>query len=242
MGVFSAVVTEFWDAVFVGRLGRTRRFGVAVYAGLGENRRVMILDLGDAVRAVLAPSVARAVGVAGSDVRVSFGESDLRQALRDAGVVLHGADRLHYFLGADRERLRRESDGSGVRRLTGGDERVFAEFVAVAPAQDFDDAYVELDHWVVFGAFAGDRLVSAASAYPWGGGRIADVGVVTLPDSRGHGHARAVVRALCRYAVRQGHEPQYRCQFDNDPSIALARSAGLTYFGSWEVAAQPHPR
>jgi hypothetical protein len=31
------------------------------------------------------------------------------------------------------------------------DEAVFAEFQAQASEQDLDDAWVELDHWAVFG-------------------------------------------------------------------------------------------
>jgi len=36
-------------------------------------------------------------------------------------------------------------------------------------------------------------------------------------------------------ALADGYEPQYRCQLDNEPSIALARAAGFTPFGTWDV-------
>ncbi|GGT45227.1 hypothetical protein GCM10010207_51840 [Streptomyces atratus] len=74
-----------------------------------------------------------------------------------------------------------------------------------------DDAYVELAHRAVSGAFADERLVRAASMYPWDDSTVADLGVLTLPSFRGQGHARRVVRAICRHAAGQGHEPQYRC-------------------------------
>jgi len=98
-----------------------------------------------------------------------------------------------------------------------------------------DDAYVELDHWAVFGTFEQDRLVGAASAYPWQDAQIADVGVLTLAPFRGRGHARRVVREICKYVYGQGYEPQYRCQLDNLASAAVAKAAGLTLFGTWEV-------
>lgn len=122
-----------------------------------------------------------------------------------------------------------------VRRLTARDEAAFAAFEKASSAQDLDDAYVELDHWAVFGAFDQDRLVCAASMYPWEDARIADTGVLTLPAFRGKGHARNVVSAISRHAYEQGFEPQYRCQIDNHASIALARASGLTSFGKWEV-------
>jgi hypothetical protein len=46
-------------------------------------------------------------------------------------------------------------------------EAAFAEFQAAAIEQDLDDAYVELDHCLTFGAFQQNRLVAAASMYPW---------------------------------------------------------------------------
>ena len=104
-----------------------------------------------------------------------------------------------------------------------------------------DDAYVELDHWAVFGSFDDGRLVCAASMYPWEDAPIADTGVLTLPSYRGKGHARKVVRAISRYACEQGYEPQYRCQTDNLASVALAKTAGLTLFGTWEVISPDSP-
>lgn len=150
-------------------------------------------------------------------------------------MALYGKDHLYYFSEADRDALLRENAASGVRRLGEADAEAFAAFESSASAHDLDAAYVELDHWAVFGAFVRERLASVASAYPWGDSRIADVGVLTLPEFRGRGHALSVVRALCKYAAQQGFEPQYRSQFDNKASMALAKSARLTHFGTWEV-------
>jgi RimJ/RimL family protein N-acetyltransferase len=237
--MFSPVVDEFWHALFSGGeiLSRSEAFAVAVNADLSEDRRVMVLQtLDGTVRAVLTPAVASSVGLSRVlQASQPLTESDFRQVLGEAGLKLYGADYLFYFLDADREALLREDPKPGVRRLAQDDAAVFAEFASSASEQDLDDAYVELEHWAVFGAFAQDRLVSVASAYPWGGARIADLGVLTLPEFRGQGHARAVVWALFRYAADQGYEPQYRCQLDNQASVALAAAAGLTQFGRWEA-------
>jgi predicted GNAT family acetyltransferase len=115
------------------------------------------------------------------------------------------------------------------------DAEVFAQFAAAAPAQDLDDAFVELGHWLVMGTFADGRLVSVASMYPWHGTNLADLGVITLPEYRGRGLAKRTVRAISARALADGYEPQYRCQLDNMPSASLARAAGFVQFGTWDV-------
>jgi RimJ/RimL family protein N-acetyltransferase len=239
--VFSPVVTAFWHATFSGEdvVPRDAAFTVAVNADLSEDRRVMVLHTTDgAVRAVLTPSLADAAGLCELRPR---SEADLRRALSEAGVALHAADNLFYFSRADLDTLLGEDPHSGVRQLSDADAALFARFQSSASEQDLDDAYVELDHWAVFGAFAQDRLVTAASMYPWGNARIADLGVLTLPAYRRRGHARAAVRALCKHAAQKGYEPQYRCQSDNHASLAVAKAAGLTHFGTWEVVSPDSP-
>jgi predicted GNAT family acetyltransferase len=87
----------------------------------------------------------------------------------------------------------------------------------------------------VFGVFEQQRLVGAASSYPWGNAAIADIGVLTLPGSRRKGYAKAPVRSISRHALDHGHQPQFRCQWDNNASAALAAAAGFSFFATWEV-------
>jgi predicted GNAT family acetyltransferase len=155
--------------------------------------------------------------------------------MQQASIRLHSADYVYHFTEANTHALLQEVPHTDVRQLSLADEAVFTDFQSLASEQDLDDAYVELDHWAVFGSFEHGRLVSAASMYPWSGAKIADLGVLTLPTHRGMGHARGVVRAISRFALEQGYEPQYRCQTDNAASVSLAKSAGLALFGTWEV-------
>lgn len=196
----------------------------------------MVMRLADGkVRVVLTPAVA---GQLGLDHPQTLTEALLRQKMEAHNIRLHGADYVFHFTDVDQQALVQEPLRPPVRQLHAAtDAAVFAAFQSSASEQDLDDAYVELDHWAVFGAFEQERLVCAASMYPWDGQKIADLGVLTLPEYRGKGHAARVVRAICRYAYGQAHEPQYRCQTDNTASVALAGSAGLTLFGTWEVVA-----
>ncbi|KQN90003.1 hypothetical protein ASE95_14875 [Sphingomonas sp. Leaf231] len=225
-------ILDYWHEAFDGRrVDAEGDFTLTVVPTLNRKRPAMILEGQDgSTRAALTPELAQAIGIDAAGMMMVAG---LRERLTGAGVVLHDPDFLFYLAGdtapaADRSKA--------PRQLTEGDRAAFGTFQAEASEQDLEDAYVELDHWAVFGCFDGDRLVSAASAYPWENSRIADLGVLTLPDVRGKGYARAVVQAINRYSRQQGYEPQYRCQLDKHASVALAKACGLTLFGKWVVA------
>ena len=221
------IATAFWRATMHAAESAPVgvRLRVAITDELRDDRRLMILDVvGGAVEVVMTPAVAD---------RLTLDPDDLAGSLAAAGIALHGADFVYYFPHGDRPAL-----DPAVRVLTEADADSFATFVAANSEEDLDDAWVELDHWLVAGAFEGDRLVSAASMYPWEGSRLADLGVLTAPEFRGKGYGRSVVRGISALALERGHEPQYRCQVDNAASVALAESAGLARFATWDVIAQ----
>jgi len=239
VGGFSDTVEAFWRAPLVRGevLHRTDALTIVSDPALPDNRRVTLMSVGGvATIAALSPAMADRVLI-----RPVADESELRTALADAHVVLHPTDAVFYVSLSAKADLISEPDQPNVRRLTEQDRDVFDVFASAAPTQDLDDAYVELDHWAVFGAFRGDQLVCAASMYPWGGSDLADLGVIALPEFRRQGISRSVVRAACRHAYSRNHEPQYRCQLDNTGSRALAGSAGLTWFGNWEVVSAESP-
>lgn len=182
---------------------------------------------------VLSRAGAAALALVGGE-RLPPAEAERR--LHRAGVPMHDPDRVHHLPLVAHPGIRAESPPSGVRRLTADDAGLFAAFVAEAPEDDLDDAFVELDHWLVAGAVRDGRLVSVASMYPWRGTRLADLGVITLPAFRGRGIGRATVRAISAWALEAGYEPQYRCQLDNEASLALARASGFAPLGDWRVS------
>ncbi|MFE7608319.1 GNAT family N-acetyltransferase [Streptomyces celluloflavus] len=233
--MFSPVFTDLWLSPYAQGeiLHGDDAFVLTVNPDLDEDTPVMVLETLDGkVSVALTPEMAAAAGLKpGEDLN----EESFRRHLEQAGIALHGADYLFTFLGEERDALLREATGDGIRQLTARDAEVFAAFEASASEQDRDSAYVELDHWLVYGAFEDGRLVCAASMYPWNDSTVADLGVLTLPTARGKGHARRVVRAICRHAAGQGYESQYRCQLDNHASTALAKSAGLTLFAKWDA-------
>ncbi|TCZ78970.1 N-acetyltransferase [Paenibacillus albiflavus] len=236
MPLFSQTIIDYWREQFLNGdvLYSDEAFTVTVNPDLDEDSRIMVLETTDGrVRAVLTPALADKVGLY---QRQDLSGPIFRRKLNEAGITLHGADYVFYFSETEKNVLLQEIMESDLRQLTEQDNAVFSEFESAASEQDLDDAFVELDHWAVFGSFEQNRLVCAASMYPWEDDtQIADLGVLTLTPFRGKGHARKVVRSICKYAYDQGYEPQYRCQLDNHASTLLAKAAGLTLFGKWDV-------
>ncbi len=239
MSLFARDIVDFWESPFAGGevLHDDGAFLLAVNPALDEDERVTVLETtAGKVLAAVTPSLA---DKAGFDRGQGLSRQAFQQKLDETGISLHGADYLFYFGESGRAKLAQESEGTA-RLLSQRDEAVFSTFLAAASEQDLDDAFVELDHWAVFGSFQQDRLACAASAYPWraygwNDARLADIGVLTLSEFRGRGFARKTVRALARYSYEQGYHPQYRCQTDNAASVALAKAVGLTLFGRWCV-------
>lgn len=228
-----ASVLDYWCKAFAGRpLCDHDRFVLTVSETLNPKRPAMMLEQEDgAVRAAVSPDVAERIAAQGV-ARLSA--RDLRVHLDLAGVALHDPDYLFYLP----DTVRQVPDfETSPRLLTEADRAAFDQFHQAASEQDREDAFVELDHWAVVGVFEKGRLVSAASMCLWADSPVADLGVLTLPDARGRGFARAVVQSINAVSKQRGHEPQYRCQLYNHASVALARSCGFVPFGEWTVAA-----
>ncbi len=232
----SSAISAYWDELFESGtcMPTAGDFSLVINPRLTAERRAMVMtNANGATRAVLSPPVASALGIAPCSPPVSLRE--LRDALSAAGIEMHAPDVIYYMPAAGASATRK-SNLPDVRQLTSDDAEIFHGFMAQVSVDDQDDASVELTHWATFGAFMGSELLAVSSLYPWGGVAIADMGVLTMPRARGKGLARSLVHAMIEHAAKRGYEAQYRCQFDNVASKALAESIGLAPYGEWEVA------
>lgn len=233
---FSPAVADHWTPHWV-HATLSGHYEVVTDDTVADDRAITTLAVIDGPRIVtVAADFAERLGLRhGAQVA----ENELVAALAAAGIRMNGPDDLFYLPVDRHETLRTQAPPDGTRQLTAADAAAFELFCTTAPADDLDDAFVELDHWLVYGTFADGILVAAASMYPWGATRFADLGVITLPAYRGHGYGKRTVRAISAHALADGYEPQYRCQLDNEASIALAGAAGFELFGQWDVIAPP---
>lgn len=238
MPIFSQAVTDCWKAAFLfgDVLYNDDTFRVTINPALDESSSVMLLEpVGEQVLAVLTPEMA---GRAGLYEVKNLSVPVFKQQLAAAGIALHGADHLFFFSEEEKAKLLQEPVEANLRLLTEEDEAAFETFCGGITEEDLDGAFVALDHWLVLGAFEGGKLVCAASMYPWDDSPLADLGVLTSPDYRGKGYARKVTRAICRLALENEYEPQYRCQLDNLASVALAKSVGVSLYAQWDSIAE----
>ena len=233
--MFSPTVTDSWTPHRSGQaeleVGQIR---VVVDDALPANRSVSVLELvdGGGVVTLTAAHAAR-LGLTSGSGCTALG---VLEGLRRAGVVMNDPDHLFYLPVAEQLDVSRNAAvTAATRQLEHTDNHAFRRLEAAAPDHDLDEAFVELDHWLAFGSFEDSELVCAASMIPWRGTNLADLGVLTLPQYRGRGLATRTVRALSACALSNGYEPQYRCQIDNEPSVALAAAAGFSRYGTWRV-------
>lgn len=234
MSSFSQTITEYWIQQFTNcsKLIEQKEFAITLNSNLSKDRPLIFLESPEGrTQWSVSPEMAEELQLLQKTV---VSDEEFRRRLQDCGVLLHGADYVFYFTEEQKNSLLTERV-EGIRKLTDQDKESFHLFQSTASEQDLDDAFVEFDHWAVFGAFENNKITCSASLYPWGGVKIADLGVLTLEQYRGKGYARQLVRAICHFAIKNGYEPQYRCQIDNLPSVKLAQAAGLTLFGKWDV-------
>lgn len=240
MPEFAPVVTDYWAATFSGKpLHSNECLTITVSPHLGDDERVTILRAADddhvsiAANPAVAEVLAKDIAALGNPT-----ETDVRATLAARGIALNGADNVFYLSDSAVDDILSGTELPRVRELTEADADIFASFKAAVSEEDWDGAYVELDHWAVFGAFDDDgSLVSIGSMYPWDDEfPLADIGVLTLDSARCCGHAKTLVRKMFHYALTEGYEPQYRCQLDNVASVGLATSLKLQPFGQWEIA------
>lgn len=236
---FAPVITDYWAAAFSGKpLHNNEYLTITANPDLDDNERVTILRTAEDDRFSIAITPAIADSLAKSIATLSNPTvADIRAALATQGVALNDADNVFYLSDSTADDILGDSESINVRQLTDKDAEMFAAFKATVSEEDWDGAYVELDHWAVFGAFdEHGHLVSIGSMYPWDDEYpLADLGVLTTSAARGRGHAKTLVRGMFRYALTEGYEPQYRCQLDNVASNKLAASLDLQIFGQWEV-------
>lgn len=233
--MFPPAVTEYWTQAMAGTvLVDTGGLRVTVNADLPTERGVSVLTTDSRTSICLRPEVAEHAGL--TTMPSDATAATVLAQLDAAQVRRGGADFLHYLPVTEAEALRGQVDHPSVRELTAADGELFAHFTAGCAAEDLDEAYVELDHWLVVGLVEHGVLTAAGSAYQWRGSALADVGVITHPQHRRHGHARAVVQATNRRLLELGYQPQYRCFHTNTASAGVALSAGMRRFGSWTVS------
>lgn len=117
-------------------------------------------------------------------------------------------------------------ENASVRVLTRKDKRALELMKTTCSEPELAHGQVAIDDDLVVGMFKEGTLVGAASLWFWGDD-LADIGVITGPNYRNDGVAKAVVSEICNRALALGRTPIYRCDDDNIASVKLALALGF---------------
>ncbi|MEX1009221.1 MAG: GNAT family N-acetyltransferase [Acidimicrobiia bacterium] len=223
-------VDEFWSSAFACERDLLCTPGVHVVDGgyeLHGYRGLYLLRIDDSCF-VYAPADVRddvRARVAGLAVDNVFSREYAR-ALVESGNRVLGPSR-HHYAGTD-ELV--EIDGTVVRELTDADDRLFDTLRRECDWDDWTESSLPDERAERFGIVQGGALVAAGNLTQWRD-TYSDIGLVTHPRHRGHGHASALTRAMARHALERTDAVRYRALTSNAPSLAVARRAGFEPYG-----------
>lgn len=231
--ITSSIVQEYWKDQFQGEvLCSQPTFTLFLNDDLEEDSQIMTLEFPSGNSWAIINSKVAQYFKQSSLITLNF--EKFINILKGRQIFLYGADYIFYFPEGEKGTILNHHSPENSRPLTEHDAELFSVFESLATEEDLDGAFVELDHWKIFGVFEEGQLVTATSMYPWQDSKLSDIGVITLDDFRGKGYAQQAVRSISKAALEGGYEPQYRCQLDNTASVALAKKLNLSLFAKWD--------
>ncbi|BAP31183.1 uncharacterized protein CHSO_2146 [Chryseobacterium sp. StRB126] len=230
--ITSPIVQEYWKDQFQGEvLCNNPAFTLFLNEDLEEGSQIMTLEFPSGnTWAIINSKVARYFKNANL---TTLDFEKFINTLKDKEISLYGADYIFYFPEEEKSKILNLNSPENIRPLTEDDTEHFSMFESLSTEEDLDGAFVELEHWKVYGIFENNQLVAATSMYPWQDTKLSDIGVITLNQFRGKGYAKQAVQVISKAALEDGYEPQYRCQLDNTASVALAKQLHLSLFAKW---------
>jgi GNAT superfamily N-acetyltransferase len=236
MNGFSEEVHTYWQSQMIqgSIIHLDEVFTLVSNPTLKEMYKVMILEMTNKhTMAVATPCVVKDLKLKELE---EYNVETFRKAISSCKIELHTPDYIYYLPNNRVIPIKAIQDSITFRVLSiERDAEAFRAFESKCSEEDLDGAYVSLKHWGGYGAFDGEELIGASSAYLWNGTRLADLGVIVSDRYRDRSIATRLVQAICMDIIDKGYVPQYRCQTDNKPSIALAEAVGFSLFGEWEV-------
>ncbi len=151
----------------------------------------------------------------GTHIQEAWGEKEIQSHGRGITYYLHPSDLPPHL----------PPQPFSVRKLSSEDAEGMTALHQASTAEEVEEGYVEVTHQIAFGCFHHEQLVAASSGYERRG--FLDIGVLTHPGFRKKGLGRAVVGALCEWAVEKHIIAQYRHDALNLNSQHVAQSLGF---------------
>lgn len=116
-------------------------------------------------------------------------------------------------------------EGYEYRLMTKDDKELLNELHSACTEEEIEAAYIEYDHEIINGIFKDGKLVSCSSVLDWN--TFYDIGIITHPNHRKKGLAKAVVSKLVEEIFKTDKVPLYRCNITLWGSAGTAKSLGF---------------
>jgi RimJ/RimL family protein N-acetyltransferase len=148
-------------------------------------------------------------------------------------VEVLGPATLAYLDGRDH----RPAGATAAVEEIAGNHADLAAFLASVPTDEAAESGLAGISSSAFVVRSGTRVVAASGYRRWPG-EVAHLGVLTAPDHRGRGFARAVASAAVADGLANRLLPQWRARIE--PSRRVARALGFRQLGS-QLSARSMP-
>lgn len=155
---------------------------------------------------------------------LSLGAEHLVSYFGNNHIKIECLDHLFYLYPADRIAFNVDAPFH-IRQLLADDEAHLDALNNACTKEEVDNSFVAIDELGGWGCFHHEQLVSAAAFSDWG--LYGDMGVITHPNFRRQGLAKAVVSAASEHALAVGKLPVYRCHITLFSSINTAKGVGF---------------
>jgi hypothetical protein len=135
------------------------------------------------------------------------------------------------FQGAIEARHFRPFRSAHTRILVDTDANAVADFRDACSVDDLSASALDKASLFRSGYFDGGRIVSLAGFRPWSSA-VGDLCVLTVPDRRGQGCAKAAVSSVLAAAIADDRVPIYQTLEANAPAVRIALALGYARYSS----------
>lgn len=111
------------------------------------------------------------------------------------------------------------------RILTEEDEKLVKNFEGDQAIEDLEMGQVDIEDFLVVGAFAGDKLVAVSSLWEWTN-NVVDIGLIVDKTYRGKGLGKSITSFIINQVIDK-RICIYRADYENPNSIKIAKSLGF---------------
>lgn len=219
-------INEYWDSIFKSNVVFNNK---VLSISINNDLELMILSQKNKTYVTIKENIYNRLDLS-SDIKTEYFYSQLN----DLDIKLYSADNLFYLSDKAADKIS-SKDYINTRLLNIDDVKLLNDFESKINDKELDEAYVKLDHYLALGYIVNNQLLAAASVYIYRDSKIMDIGIVSDPNYRGKGIAKATVQALSKEVISRKYFIQYRCSDANMASYYLALSCGFELYGKLEV-------